>query len=136
MTSAQQLARAQAFISFLSSLDCDGVAPLLLPDFTHRIFPLSLEGNGKEVRDKAEFMDLMRSVSSMIPRLNYQEPMDTVQAQDVVVFHLQANGETRNGKPYKNEYLFTIRFRGELIYEVREFMDSKYVTAALAEFST
>ncbi|KAJ7891406.1 hypothetical protein B0H14DRAFT_2688858 [Mycena olivaceomarginata] len=126
-TSLLQLERAQAFISALSNFDCDTITPILSPEFTHRIFPLSLGGNGKAVRNKDEFLDLLRSVSSMITSLNFQTPLDIIQAQDIVIFH--------NGKEYKNEYMFTIRFDGEQIHGVREFMDSQYVTAALAELA-
>ncbi|KAJ6582210.1 hypothetical protein B0H19DRAFT_1252328 [Mycena capillaripes] len=134
-TSQLQLERAQAFISALSNFDCDTITSIISTDFTHRIFPLSLGGNGKAVRNKDEFLDLLRSVSSMIPSLNFQTPLDTIQAQDVVIFHLLADGKTKNGKEYKNEYMFTIRFDGEQIHGVREFMDSQYVTAALAELA-
>ncbi|KAJ7638104.1 hypothetical protein B0H17DRAFT_1339441 [Mycena rosella] len=134
-TSLLQLERAQAFISALSNFDGDTITPILSPEFTHRIFPLSLGGNGKAVRNKDEFLDLLRSVSSMITSLNFQTPLDIIQAQDVVIFHLLADGKTKNGKEYKNEYMFTIRFDGEQIHDVREFMDSQYVTAALAELA-
>ncbi|KAJ7215960.1 hypothetical protein GGX14DRAFT_562406 [Mycena pura] len=63
--------------------------------------------------------------------LNCQTPLDIIQAQDFVIFHLLADGKTKNGKEYKNEYMFTIHFDGEQIHGVREFMDSQYVTAAL-----
>ena len=69
-TSLLQLERAQAFISALSNFDCDAITPLLSPEFTHRMFPLSLGGNGKAVRNKDEFLDLLRSVSGMITSLN------------------------------------------------------------------
>ncbi|KAJ7799445.1 hypothetical protein B0H14DRAFT_3787894 [Mycena olivaceomarginata] len=118
-TSLLQLERAQAFISALSNFDCDTITPILSPEFTHRIFPLSLGGERESCAEQRRF----------------QTPLDTIQAQDVVIFHLLADGKTKNGKEYKNEYMFTIRFDGEQIHGVREFMDSQYVTAALAELA-
>ncbi|KAJ7849854.1 hypothetical protein B0H14DRAFT_2765004 [Mycena olivaceomarginata] len=139
-TSLLQLERAQAFISVLSNFDCDTITPILLPEFTHWIFPLLLGGNGKAVWNKDKFLDLLRNVSSMIMSLNFQTPLDIIQAQDVVIFHLMhtqvlADGKTKNSKEYKNEYMFTICFNGKQIHGVREFMDSQYVTAALAELA-
>ncbi|KAJ6450293.1 hypothetical protein C8R45DRAFT_1114206 [Mycena sanguinolenta] len=119
-------------MSALNTFDCDTITPLLSPEFTHRLFPLSL---GRNVRNKDEFLDVMRSVSSMITNLNFQTPLDIIQAQDVVIFHLLADGKTKNDKEFKNEYVFTIRFDGEQIHDVREFMDSQYFTAALAELA-
>ncbi|KAJ7212346.1 hypothetical protein C8J57DRAFT_1539198 [Mycena rebaudengoi] len=132
MTSAVQLEKAQAFISALRDLDADAMAAFLSPDFSRRIFPLSLGGLGKVVRDKAEFLDFAAGVKELVPRLNLQAPMSSVQGQDAVVIHVSV-GQTTKGKPFNNEYIFTIRFCGEQIYEIREFMDSKYVTAALAD---
>ncbi|KAJ6450279.1 hypothetical protein C8R45DRAFT_946886 [Mycena sanguinolenta] len=122
-TSLLQLERAQAFMSALNTFDCDTITPLLSPEFTHRLFPLSL---GRNVRNKDEFLDVMRS---------FQTPLDIIQAQDVIIFHLLADGKTKNDKEFKNEYVFTIRFDGEQIHDVREFMDSQYFTAALAELA-
>lgn len=70
MTSAVQLERAQAFISALSDLDADAMAAFLSPDFSHRIFPLSLGGLGKVVRDKAGFIEFAAGVKELVPRLN------------------------------------------------------------------
>jgi len=48
-----------------------------------------------------------------------------------MIFQFLADGKTVSGRPYKNEYMFTFRFRGEKIASIKEFMDSKYVTEAL-----
>ncbi|KAJ7908374.1 hypothetical protein B0H13DRAFT_1878729 [Mycena leptocephala] len=128
-TSLLQLERAQAFISALSNFDCDTITPILSPEFTHRIFPLSL--------GERESCTEQRRVSGSAEKRGQHdnESKYIIQAQDVVIFHLLADGKTKNGKKYKNEYMFTIRFDGEQIHGVREFMDSQYVTAALAELA-
>jgi hypothetical protein len=74
MTSAVQLEKAQAFISALSDLDADVMAAFLSPDFSHRIFPLSLGGLGKVVRDKAGFLEFAAGVKELVPCLNVGLP--------------------------------------------------------------
>jgi hypothetical protein len=74
MSSAVQLEKTQAFISALSDLDADAMAAFLSPDFSHRIFPLSLGGLGKVVRDKAGFLEFAAGVKELVPCLNVGLP--------------------------------------------------------------
>ncbi|KAJ7635337.1 hypothetical protein FB45DRAFT_911309 [Roridomyces roridus] len=53
-------------------------------------------------------------------------PLDVVQGEDVVVFHLKSEGTAKSGKSFNNEYIFTFRFEGERILSIREFVDSGY----------
>jgi len=167
--SVTQLQRAREFISTLGAYNYNALADLLSDDFTHRFFPLTLNGMGKPVRNAQEFLDHLKKVKLAIEEFNVSvkkaelllrrysnlifqlEEKDVIQGQDVVVLHvsklfflffsvsilvnglfqLLADGKTVSGRPYKNEYMFTFRFRGEKIASIKEFMDSKYVTEAL-----
>src|SRR4051794_26433748 len=50
----------------------------------------------------------------------------------VVVEHTGRN-ETPDGRPYDNNYCWVLTFRGDLIREVREYMDTQLVTETFAE---
>ncbi|KAJ6590890.1 hypothetical protein B0H10DRAFT_1960942 [Mycena sp. CBHHK59/15] len=120
MGSAAQLEKAQTFIKYVNVYDYDAVAPLLSPDFVYRVLPRSLHGTLQ-----AEFIKFLQDLPAMITQLNV--------GHDIVVIHLVADGKLSSGGEYKNEYVFTIRFRGEEICEVKEFMDSKYLSGIFGE---
>ncbi|KAJ6559282.1 hypothetical protein B0H10DRAFT_2240529 [Mycena sp. CBHHK59/15] len=117
MGSAAQLEKAQTFIKYVNVYDYDAVAPLLSPDFVYRVLPRSLHGTLQ-----AEFIKFLQDLPAMITQLNFQPLLDLV-----------ADGKLSSGGEYKNEYVFTIRFRGEEICEVKEFMDSKYLSGIFGE---
>jgi len=68
--SSTQLQRAREFISKLGVYDYDALATLLSDDFTHRFFPLSLNGMGMPVRNAQEFLDHLKKVKLAIKEFN------------------------------------------------------------------
>ena len=47
---------------------------------------------------------------------------------DVVVVEHSGRNELPDGRRYDNNYCWVLRFQGELIHEVREYMDTQLVT--------
>ncbi|KAK7024820.1 SnoaL-like domain-containing protein [Favolaschia claudopus] len=126
---AKQLDNAHAFLSRLNDYDFDGVAELLAPDFTHEYCPSTLPApEGKFKRNKEETVEVFKhSWLVVFEKVMFLPPIDTIQGQDAVVFHLKSDGTPKSGgKKYSNEYMLTFRFRGEKIVYMREFVDSKY----------
>ncbi|KAJ7641951.1 hypothetical protein FB45DRAFT_901410 [Roridomyces roridus] len=127
-----QLAIAHAFLDHLtintSSVDWAALADLLAADFTHEYRPASLAPPANQrVRNKEEMLQLFELAWSGFERLEFLPPLDIIQGQDSIVFHVQSDGISKQeGKHYTNEYMLTFRFRGEKIVSVKEFVDSKY----------
>lgn len=50
---------------------------------------------------------------------------------DRVMMEAHGHGALADGRVYANHYIFTFRFRGELISEVAEYLDTAYAQAML-----
>ncbi|KAF7359567.1 hypothetical protein MVEN_00680100 [Mycena venus] len=127
-TQAKQLVNTHAFLNNFSACDWDAAADLLSPEFKHQFLPSSiLHADGKETRGKEEWLELMKHYfKTCFERMTVLPPMDVVQGKDVVVFHFKSDGVSKSGKvPYKNEYIAILRFDGEKIVGMKEFMDTK-----------
>jgi len=133
MATSIHLQNALDFITLLDNREYHVLASVMAPDFTHRFLPASLRGFGMAVRNKEEFIQHIKDLESVFERLNYQPPLEIIEAEDVIVLHMVTDGKTRSGKPYDNEYVFTFRFNPDgKILSVKEFMDSQYVHGILA----
>ena len=76
--SITQLQRAREFISTLGAYNYDALAKLLSEGFTHRFFPVSLNGMGMPVRNTQEFLDHLKEVSLIIEEFNVSCECTTV----------------------------------------------------------
>ncbi|KAK7024814.1 hypothetical protein R3P38DRAFT_3532605 [Favolaschia claudopus] len=107
------------------------MADLLASDFTQEFFPASLPApGGKSRRNKEELLEFFtaaRGPEGIFESLLFAPPSDVVQGKDVVILHLKSEGTTKDGKKFNNEYMFTLRFSGEKIVYMGEFVDSKAV---------
>jgi uncharacterized protein len=52
---------------------------------------------------------------------------------DFVVVEARGNNITRNGKPYNNEYCYVFRLEEGKLREMKEYLDTELVTAALGD---
>ena len=73
-----QLQRAREFISTLGAYNYDALAKLLSEGFTHRFFPVSLNGMGMPVRNAQEFLDHLKEVRLAIEEFNVSWKRSTV----------------------------------------------------------
>ncbi|KAK7024801.1 SnoaL-like domain-containing protein [Favolaschia claudopus] len=126
---AKQLENAQAFFSCLNAYNFHGMADLLTADFTHEYFPSSLNPpEGKFKRSKDETVQLFKNAwEKVIDGMQFLPPLDIIQGQNAVVFHVKSDGTSKSGKRYNNEYMITLRFSGVGIVHMKEFVDTKYV---------
>jgi hypothetical protein len=104
---AVQLQHARDFVASIGGREYDLLASLMADGFTHRFFPVSLNGMGMPVRNAQEFVDHVREVSVAIAEFNvsylyafssrlevnrcrrYQlQEKDVIQGKDVVVLHV------------------------------------------------
>ncbi|KAJ7641937.1 hypothetical protein FB45DRAFT_901395 [Roridomyces roridus] len=126
-----QLAATHAFLHHLmintSPVDWVALADLLAADFTHEYRPATLAPPANRLRNKGEMLELFELAWSGFERFEFLPPLDMIQGQDSIVFHVQSDGISKQGgKHYTNEYMLTFRFRGEKIVSMKEFVDSKY----------
>ncbi|KAK7034101.1 hypothetical protein R3P38DRAFT_2519045 [Favolaschia claudopus] len=130
----KQLETANAFLSRYNAHDVEGLAELFAPGFTYELFPASLPApEGKFKRNKEETLGLFKHAwEEMFETMVYLPPMDVIQGEDAVVWHLKSDGTMKNGKKYNNEYMITLRFSGERIVYMKEFVDTKYVVDLFA----
>ncbi|KAJ7635352.1 hypothetical protein FB45DRAFT_911326 [Roridomyces roridus] len=127
-----QLAGAQACLDYVSSANVDGLRDLFAPNFTHELFPSTTAGSQTK-RSKDDFLGSVQYFwANVLERLKFLSPFDIVQAPDVVVLHVKADGMTKWGKPYTNEYMMTFRFEGGKIISIREFVDSLFSADLMA----
>ncbi|KAK7012775.1 hypothetical protein R3P38DRAFT_2641363 [Favolaschia claudopus] len=130
----KQLEIANAFLSRYNAHDVEGLAELFAPEFTYELVPASLPApEGKFKRNKDETLGLFKHAwEEMFETMVYLPPMDVIQGEDAVVWHLKSDGMMKNGKKYNNEYMITLRFSGEKIVYMKEFVDTKYVADLFA----
>ncbi|KAF7370096.1 hypothetical protein MSAN_00639600 [Mycena sanguinolenta] len=136
---AKQLANAHAFLSHLNTLDFDGVAELLAPNFTFEYgFAASLDlPGGKAKRGKQETLELYKHAwLTVFDYITLLPPIEVIQGSDAVVFHVKSDGMSKSGKKYNNEYMLTFRFAGEQIVYMKEFPDTKYSNSYFADLSS
>jgi len=117
-----------AFLACMNARDYHGLGNLVSENFTHTLLPASL---GTPVRNKQQFLDFAKELEAIIERFNFQPPKEIIEAKDIVVVHLTSDGKTTAGKPYNNEYMIIVRFEGEKISSIKEFIDSKYTSPFL-----
>ncbi|KAK7024889.1 hypothetical protein R3P38DRAFT_3532856 [Favolaschia claudopus] len=137
-TAEKQLQNAQTFLSLLSALDFAAMAELMSPDFKHEFLPASLPApQGKAIRNKEETLVFFKHAwEAVFEYVKFLPPMDIVQGKDAIVFHVKADGMSKSGKKYENEYMLTFHFDGEKIVKLREFADSKYAAEYFASLRT
>ncbi|KAJ7474757.1 hypothetical protein FB451DRAFT_1246538 [Mycena latifolia] len=125
---AQQLENAYALLTHLNALDWDSLGELLSPEFKHQYFPASIiPPDGKEMRGKEDWIGVLKyNLLVVFDKVTYQPPLDVIHGADKVVFHFKADGMSKSGKKYNNEYMVTFHFEGEKIIKLNEFVDSKY----------
>ena len=96
----------------------------LVPSVAKRGVPRPIVG-----RDAwADFVDRPRRW-----RTRSFEPLRIYADGDRIAVHLRLLGDLPNGAVYDNEYVFLLAFEGDLISELREFTDTAYIHAFLAE---
>ncbi|KAJ7641905.1 hypothetical protein FB45DRAFT_1054293 [Roridomyces roridus] len=117
--SSKQLTNALAVLKHFNS-DWDAFAELFAPDFTH-------DSRNAPEENKEQLLGFLNVFCGTFERLAFLPPTEVIQATDVVVLHVHADGVSKEGRQYTSEFLMIFRFAGEKISSTKEFMDSKYL---------
>ncbi|KAJ7354389.1 hypothetical protein DFH08DRAFT_1077114 [Mycena albidolilacea] len=134
---SKQLENAHAILKHLIERDWDAVSDLLSPDFKHEVLPAGTipSTDGKEGRGKEEFLGLVRYIFMVFENITLLPPIDVIQGKDAAVLHFKSDGTSKSGVKYNNEYITIVRFDGEKIVGLKEFVDSKHTTEFFAAVS-
>ncbi|KAF8236936.1 hypothetical protein L208DRAFT_575967 [Tricholoma matsutake] len=105
------LSLALQWIGLLNTLNYTGMASVMSPNFAY----------------------LDRLANAPIGYFNISLPTapDTVENNDTVIFYTRANGKSKHGFPFLNEYMFTFTFENSTILSVIEFVDPTIISAWL-----
>jgi ketosteroid isomerase-like protein len=118
---------AQRLFECFSASDLDGVFALMTDDVTWHI-------TGKpELLPSARTYDrrsLRRLFERMLERLETglrMTMLDAIAEGDRVAAEVESSGDLKNGRKYRQQYHFAIRFRDGKISAVREYLDTQHV---------
>jgi len=119
---------ALAWIGVLNTRNVDQMTALISDKFVSTIRPRSL---GIPPVGKKEYVD--RFVSTPITNFNIALPTDAdiIENTNVVEFYTTADGSTKHGFPWKQEYIFTFTYDNDKILSVTEFVDASIVTSVI-----
>ncbi|HMB72926.1 MAG TPA: nuclear transport factor 2 family protein [Gammaproteobacteria bacterium] len=120
------------FFSVLSTGDLENIRATLHPEASWTPMVKDVPGAGvHEPRDVIvdEFLAPVRGIFEV------GDPKTTVNnifcKGDVVCAETRATGKLRNGNTYDNLYCWVIEVRDDLIFAIREYMDSQYVNSVV-----
>ena len=116
---------AELFARFTAS-DIDGVLALMTDDVTWRIPGKPELTPAAGVYDKER---LRRLFKRMLAQLNdglRMTVLGSLAEDDRVAVEVESSGDLRNGRQYRQQYLFLITFRDGKIASVREYLDTHH----------
>ncbi|RDB24650.1 hypothetical protein Hypma_008243 [Hypsizygus marmoreus] len=112
---------ALAWITYTNSLNTDKLGSIITDNFVSTLRPASL-GYPPAV-GKQEYLQRLGTAPIKTFNISLPATEDIVETKDVLQFYTTADGQTLNGFPWKNEYIFTFTFAKDKILSVTEFTD-------------
>jgi len=115
------------FFETLSTGDLDRVYECMHPDCTWNVL-VTVPGTGSyKGRDKiVEFLGPIRGqFMPGDPKINIYR---VISKDDWVAVESRGSGHFKNGLEYKNNYSWVLQVKDGAVYEIREYMDSYYVS--------
>jgi len=126
MTTEQNKVRAAELFARFTASDIDGVLALMTDDVTWRIPGKSELTPAAGVYDKER---LRRLFKRMLAQLNdglRMTVLGSLAEDDRLAVEVESSGDLRNGRQYRQQYLFLITFRDGKIASVREYLDTHH----------
>ncbi len=126
MTTEQNKVRAAELFARFTASDIDGVLALMTDDVTWRIPGKPELTPAAGVYDKER---LRRLFKRMLAQLNdglRMTVLGSLAEDDRLAVEVESSGDLRNGRQYRQQYLFLITFRDGKIASVREYLDTHH----------
>jgi len=126
MTTEQNKRLAAELFARFTASDIDGVLALMTDDVTWRIPGKPELTPAAGVYDKER---LRRLFKRMLAQLNdglRMTVLGSLAEDDRLAVEVESSGDLRNGRQYRQQYLFLITFRDGKIASVREYLDTHH----------
>ncbi len=120
---------AKHFFETLSSGDLEKLRLLLHEQATWNVMAIGIPGAGEKKGRKEIIDDFLGPVRGMFVPGDPKIHVDRLIAKgSVVAAEARGVGHFKNGKEYLNRYAFFIEIKDDKIFDLREYMDSYYVS--------
>jgi ketosteroid isomerase-like protein len=132
MDTAATKASAIAFMKEFSSGNREAAWRRTTEDVRWTMNQHSVPNGELAVFDRQSYDAMVANSDKLFPQGIRIEITDAVAENDRVTLEAHGSGPLADGRIYANHYIFTFRFRGGLISEVAEYLDTAYAQAMLA----
>jgi ketosteroid isomerase-like protein len=132
MDIAANKASAIAFMNEFSSGKREAAWRRTTDDLTWTMNQHAVPGGRLAVFDRKSYDAMVANSDNLFPQGIRITVTDAVAENDRVMLEAHGSGPLADGRIYANHYIFTFRFRGGLICEVAEYLDTAYAQAMLA----
>jgi ketosteroid isomerase-like protein len=132
MSSAENKANAIAFMTEFSSGDRTAAWKRATPDVTWTMNQHAIPGGELITFSRAAYDAMVDSSGDLFPQGITMNFTDAAADGDRVFLEANGHGPLADGRIYANHYVFTFRFRGDLISEIAEYLDTAYAQKLLA----
>jgi ketosteroid isomerase-like protein len=132
MDTAANKASAIAFMNEFSSGNRAAAWKRTTDDLTWTMNQHTIPDGRLAVFDRNSYDAMVSSSGDLFPQGIAITVTDAVADHDRVMLEAHGSGPLADGRIYANHYIFTFRFRGGLICEVAEYLDTAYAQAMLA----
>lgn len=132
MDSSEMKASATAFMKEFSSGDRASAWRRATGDIRWTVNQHSVPKGELAVFDRTAYDAMVASSGDLFPQGITIEVTDAAAENNRVMLEARGHGALADGRIYANHYIFTFRFRGDLICEVAEYLDTAYAQGMLA----
>jgi uncharacterized protein len=119
------------FFAVLGSGDLDGARKLFHPEACWRVMGRGVPGAGVHHGADAILRFIAPVRELFAPGSPVIEMTSLLSRDNLVVMESKGGGFLKDGRPYDNYYVMVVEVRDGLIYELREYMDTYYVSRLL-----
>jgi ketosteroid isomerase-like protein len=132
MGSEANKASAIAFMTEFSSGNRVAAWKRATGDVTWTMNQHTIPGGALIAFNRKDYDAMVDSSGDLFPQGITMNFTDAAAAGDRVFLEASGRGPLADGRIYANHYVFTFRFRGELISEIAEYLDTAYAQKLLA----
>ena len=132
MDTVTNKASAIAFMDEFSRGNREAAWRRTTDDLTWTMNQHTVRDGKRAVFDRQSYDAMVANSGNLFPQGIVITVTDAVADNDRVMLEAHGSGPLSDGRVYANHYIFTFRFRGGLIAEVAEYLDTAYAQAMLA----
>ena len=124
----------RTFLETLNSGELGRLRQMFHAEAVWEVMPTGIPGVGKHQGRDFIIDEFLTPVRELFEPGSPKIEVDRVIGQDdVAAVELRANGPMRNGKQYSNKYCYIFEIMDGLVYVIREYMDSYYISTIVAD---